>query len=85
MPPSIFTRLAVGPALAPRRRYETRLHLVYQRPRHNLFLIHRAMPNEPSSISGHLAGIGPARRSTSSLGLHLVLPNEPNPISGQLP
>src|ERR1039458_716563 len=50
-----FCSLAASPALALMHRYETRLHLVYQRSLHNL-LLHRtlAVPNEPSPISGHL-------------------------------
>jgi hypothetical protein len=49
-----FTSLAASPALALMHRYETRLHLVYQRSLHNLMLLRAlAVPNEPSPISGH--------------------------------
>jgi len=34
-------------------RYETRLHMVYQRALHNLLLLRAAVPNEPSPISEH--------------------------------
>ncbi len=58
-----FTSLSASPALALMHRYETRLHLVYQRSLHNLLLLRAlAVPNEPSPISGHLdaAVLGPA-------------------------
>jgi hypothetical protein len=35
-------------------RYQTRLHLIYQRTLHNILLLRAAtVPNEPSPISGH--------------------------------
>jgi hypothetical protein len=56
-----FTSLAASPALALMHRYETRLHLVYQRSLHNLMLLRAlAVPNEPSPISGHLDPAQPA-------------------------
>ena len=52
-----FSSLAASPALALMHRYETRLHLVYQRSLHNLLLLRTlAVPNEPSPISEHPAG-----------------------------
>ena len=49
-----FTTLAASPALALMHRYETRLHLVYQRSLHNLLLLRAvAVPNEPSPIPEH--------------------------------
>lgn len=55
-----FTTLAASPALALMHRYETRLHLVYQRSLHNLLLLRAlAVPNEPSPISGHSDAPGP--------------------------
>ena len=62
-----FTSLAASPALALMHRYETRLHLVYQRSLHNLMLLRAlAVPNEPSPISGHLDA-GPNTNSPGSL------------------
>jgi hypothetical protein len=53
-----FNSLAASPALALMHRYETRLHLVYQRSLHNLLLLRAlAVPNEPSPISGHSDGL----------------------------
>jgi hypothetical protein len=50
-----FTSLASSPALALMHRYETRLHLVYQRSLQNLLLMRAlAVPNEANPISGHL-------------------------------
>jgi hypothetical protein len=55
-----FTSLAASPALALMHRYETRLHLVYQRSLHNLLLLRTlAVPNEPSPISGHSEPVQP--------------------------
>ena len=34
-------------------RYETRLHMIYQRAFHNLLLLRAAIPNDPSPISEH--------------------------------
>jgi hypothetical protein len=42
-----FSSLAARPALGLMHRYETRLHLVYQRALHNLLLLRAAVPNEP--------------------------------------
>jgi len=51
---SAFATLAASPALALMHRYETRLHLVYQRSLHNLLLLRTlAVPNEPSPTSEH--------------------------------
>ena len=58
-----FNELAAKPALALMHRYQTRLHLNYQRTLYNLLLLRAAaVPNEPSAvrscaispISGHL-------------------------------
>jgi hypothetical protein len=48
-----FKSLAESTALPLMHRYETRLHMVYQRALHNLLLLRAAIPNEPSPISGH--------------------------------
>ena len=51
-----FRRLASAPELALLHRYETRLHMMYQRALHNILLLRAAtLPNEPSPISGHPA------------------------------
>ncbi len=65
-----FASLSASPALALMHRYETRLHLVYQRSLHNLLLLRAlAVPNEPSPISGHLdaAAPGPAQPAPPAL------------------
>jgi hypothetical protein len=63
-----FESLAAKPALGLMHRYQTRLHLNYQRALHNMLLLRAvaavsnavpsavldAVPNEPSPISGHL-------------------------------
>src|ERR1035438_3026248 len=43
--------LANSAALPLMHRYETRLHMLYQRALHNLLLVRAAVPNEPSPIS----------------------------------
>jgi hypothetical protein len=48
-----FNNLASSPALPLMHRYETRLHMVYQRALYNLLLLRTAIPNEPSPISEH--------------------------------
>ena len=48
-----FKGLAASPALPLMHRYETRLHMIYQRAFHNLLLLRAAIPNEPSPISEH--------------------------------
>jgi hypothetical protein len=53
-----FTTLANTPALGLIHRYETRLHLMYQRSLHNLLLLRVAgVPNEPSPISEYPAAL----------------------------
>ena len=52
-----FQSLSNAAALPLMHRYETRLHMLYQRALHNLLLLRAAVPNEPSPISGH----GPPR------------------------
>lgn len=53
-----FNELASKPALALMHRYQTRLHLTYQRTLYNMLLLRAAtVPNEPSPISGHLIEI----------------------------
>ena len=50
-----FRKLAAAPDLALIHRYETRLHMMYQRALHNILVMRSArIPNEPSPISGHL-------------------------------
>jgi hypothetical protein len=47
-----FRRQAASPELALLHRYETRLHLMYQRALHNILLLRVAgIPNEPNPIS----------------------------------
>jgi len=47
-----FRKLAASPELGLLHRYETRLHMMYQRALHNIFLLRAAaVPNEPSPIS----------------------------------
>ena len=48
-----FRALASSPELALLHRYETRLHLMYQRALHNMLLLRATavLPNEPSPIS----------------------------------
>ena len=48
-----FKTLAASPVLPLMHRYETRLHMIYQRALHNLVLLRAVIPNEPSPISGH--------------------------------
>jgi len=55
-----FTTLAASPALGLMHRYETRLHLIYQRSLHNLLLLRAVLPNEPSPISEQLLDVTPA-------------------------
>jgi hypothetical protein len=55
-----FRQLAASPELALLHRYETRLHMMYQRALHNILLLRTlsapndAIPNEPSPISEQL-------------------------------
>jgi hypothetical protein len=50
-----FAELAAKPSLGLMHRYQTRLHLNYQRALHNMLLLRAAaVPNKPSPISGHL-------------------------------
>ena len=49
-----FKGLAESTALPLMHRYETRLHMIYQRAFHNLLLLRAAIPNDPSPISEHL-------------------------------
>ncbi len=47
-------RLALRPEFALLHRYETRLHLTYQRALHNFLIVRQVcMPNEPSPIFEH--------------------------------
>jgi hypothetical protein len=49
-----FEDLAAKPALGLMHRYQTRLHLNYQRTLHNMLLLRiAAVPNEPSPIPEH--------------------------------
>jgi hypothetical protein len=55
-----FMDLASKPSLGLMHRYQTRLHLNYQRALHNLLLLRAAsVPNEPSPISEHLSPAPP--------------------------
>jgi hypothetical protein len=44
-----FKSLAASPVLSLMHRYETRLHMIYQRALHNLLLIRTAIPSTPES------------------------------------
>jgi hypothetical protein len=48
-----FKSLAESSSLPLMHRYETRLHMIYQRALRNLLLLRAAVPNEPSPTSGH--------------------------------
>ena len=53
-----FADLAAQPSLGLMHRYQTRLHLNYQRALHNMLLLRAAtVPNEPSPISEHLPAL----------------------------
>jgi hypothetical protein len=64
-----FETLSAKPVLGLMHRYQTRLHLNYQRALHNMLLLRlaataavpklvpSAVPNEPSPISGHLPSV----------------------------
>jgi hypothetical protein len=76
---SAFKSLAATPAMALMHRYETRLHVMYQRALHNLMLLRAADPNpevrnEPSPISEHSAPLSilpPAPQQPESTGENL--------------
>jgi hypothetical protein len=56
-----FSELASKPSLGLMHRYQTRLHLNYQRALYNMLLMRTAtVPNEPSPISEHPPSIPPA-------------------------
>ena len=65
-----FKDLAESAALPLMHRYETRLHMVYQRALHNLLLLRAAVPNE---------GAVPIRVDPCS---SVAIPNEPSPNNG---
>jgi len=78
-----FTGLADKPALGLMHRYQTRLHLNYQRALYNMLVPRAAtVPNEPRSISEHR---GTDDRLLSSVNLSpanncvICLPNPPEP------
>jgi hypothetical protein len=48
-----FKTLSESPALPLMHRYETRLHMLYQRALQNLMLFRAVIPNEPSPIFEH--------------------------------
>jgi hypothetical protein len=55
-----FADLAAKPSLGLMHRYQTRLHLNYQRALYNMLLLRAAtVPNEPSPISEHPPSITP--------------------------
>jgi len=62
-----FSSLAGAPPLGIMHRYETRLHMMYQRALHNLLLLRQAgIPNEPNPDSEHFdssAALQPATRT----------------------
>jgi hypothetical protein len=67
------------------QRYETRLHMMYQRALHNLMLLRKAgIPNEPNPVSEHdpvLEDVAPLTAPSKNAGI----PNEPNPITEHIP
>jgi hypothetical protein len=80
-----FSDLAATPSLGLMHRYQTRLHLNYQRALYNMLLLRAAtVPNEPSPISEHR---GTDDRLLSSVNLSpvnervicLPAPDEPEP------
>jgi hypothetical protein len=62
-----FRQLAASPELALLHRYETRLHMMYQRALHNILLLRTlvvpndGIPNEPSPISEQLDTVSESR------------------------
>jgi hypothetical protein len=78
-----FSSLAAKPALGLMHRYETRLHLIYQRALHNLLLLRAAIPNEPKrGKPGGLATSSQAKRVDGAacppLSADSPLPGEPS-------
>jgi len=72
-----FRKLAGTPELTLIHRYETRLHMMYQRALHNILVLRAAgIPNEPSPISGQSGGADD--RSLSSAGV-IDVPMLPTP------
>jgi hypothetical protein len=67
--------LAQSPTLGLMHRYETRLHLIFQRALHNLLLLRAASPSPPAPAA--VVDIVPAPNPR--------ILNEPSPISGHLP
>jgi hypothetical protein len=61
-----FSELSAGPQLANLRRYETRLHVMYQRALHNLLIL-RTAKNQAEPKKSRVSNISPV----------LVEPNEP--------
>ncbi len=61
-----FTELSAGPQLANLRRYETRLHVMYQRALHNLLML-RTSKNQSEPKKSRVSNISP----------DLPEPNEP--------
>jgi hypothetical protein len=63
-----FRQLSSSPELALLHRYETRLHLMYQRALQNILLLRAAgIPNEPSPISGQPAARLPMEKNVVSI------------------
>jgi len=84
-----FRKLASGPALTLIHRYETRLHMMYQRAFQNLLVLRATnIPNEPNPISGHLdtpaisLEIAPAPSSAAETPENPCLDNH-SPIRGE--
>ncbi|HXM45183.1 MAG TPA: hypothetical protein VN924_28350 [Bryobacteraceae bacterium] len=72
-------RLAPRPEFALLQRYETRLHMHYQRALHNFLLVRAAcIPNEPSPIPEHSAPIAPS--PPLPLAHSSPLPPSPTPL-----
>ncbi|HTP32422.1 MAG TPA: hypothetical protein VMJ75_09625 [Candidatus Acidoferrales bacterium] len=55
-----FCHLAAKPELALMHRYQTQLHLHYQRALQTVLFLHPAVQNEPNPISEHLPALEPA-------------------------
>lgn len=83
-----FRQLAASPELALLHRYETRLHMMYQRALHNILLLRTlsapndAIPNEPSPISEQEP---PLSESQVEQPLQAAMPAiEPAPTYGKI-
>ncbi len=75
-----FSKLAAGPELALLHRYETRLHMEYQRSLHNFLVLRQAgIPNEPNPIIEHQPALPDPSAEEISPPPDQDGPTEPNP------